>query len=61
ERELLAQIYQLLKENSGEIPAYLLLPGEGQTTRRVPIPFGVYINGSLEKELEYLGCTIESR
>lgn len=61
DRELLAQIYQLLKENSGEIPAYLLLPGDGQSTRRVPIPFGVYTNGDLARELEYLGCTIKGK
>lgn len=61
DRELLARIYQLLKENSGEIPAYLLLPGDGQSTRRVPIPFGVYTNGDLARELEYLGCTIKGK
>ncbi|MDO8487639.1 MAG: DNA polymerase III subunit alpha [Candidatus Curtissbacteria bacterium] len=61
DRELLARVYQLLKENSGEIPAYLLLPGDGQSTRRVPIPFGVYTNGDLARELEYLGCTISGK
>ncbi len=61
DRELLARVYQLLKENSGEIPAYLLLPGDGESTRRVPIPFGVYPDGDLTKELEYLGCTIKGK
>ncbi len=61
DRQLLARIYQLLKENSGEIPAYLLLPGDGQSIRRVPIPFGVYTNGDLARELEYLGCTIKGK
>lgn len=61
DRELLARVYQLLKENSGEIPAYLLLPGDGQSTRRVPIPFGVYTSGDLARELEYLGCTISGK
>ncbi len=61
DRELLAQIYQLLKENSGEIPAYLLLPGDGHAVRRVPIPFGVFVNSNLEQQLEYLGCVITNK
>ncbi|MBI2598962.1 DNA polymerase III subunit alpha, partial [Candidatus Curtissbacteria bacterium] len=61
DRQLLAKIYELLKENSGEIPAYLLLPGGGGNQRRVPVPFGVYKNGSLIRELEYLGCTIKGK
>lgn len=58
DRNLLSQIYQLLKENRGEIPAFLVLISQAGTTRQIPVPFGVDPKDALERELEYLGCTV---
>lgn len=58
DRILLSRIYELLKENPGQLSTFLALPTENGNPRKIPVPFGISISPSLRSELENLGCHI---
>lgn len=58
DRILLSKIYQVLKENPGESPTYLVLPVDNGSSKKFPVPFGAQRTVSLERELTNLGCYI---
>ncbi len=58
DRILLAQIYQVLKANPGDMPIYLLLPAENGVPKKFAVPFSSRRSHDLIRELETLGCTI---
>ncbi len=58
DRILLSKIYEVLKENPGNNPAFLILPGKDSALRKIPVPFGVERNFDLEESLTSLGCHI---
>lgn len=60
DRILLANIYELLKSNPGNMHSFLLLPQDNDKSRRIPIPFGISKSDQLEKRLTNLGCQISS-
>jgi len=55
---LLSKIYEVLKNNPGKNATYLVLPGQDNIARRIPVPFGVSRNFELEDSLSTLGCHI---
>ncbi|MEK9147076.1 MAG: DNA polymerase III subunit alpha [Patescibacteria group bacterium] len=58
DRILLSRVYQILKENPGDQPTYLVLPSENGNSKKMPVPFGSRKTERLEKELISLGCQI---
>ncbi|OGD98024.1 DNA polymerase III subunit alpha [Candidatus Curtissbacteria bacterium RIFCSPLOWO2_01_FULL_38_11b] len=60
DRILLAKIYELLKSNPGNLSTFLLLPGDDDKSRRIPVPFGISKSDQLEKRLVNLGCQLAS-
>lgn len=58
DRILLSKIYEILKENKGNIPAYLSLLSANGQNRKIPVPFGVRVDENLRKSLENLGCQL---
>ncbi len=58
DRILLSKIYEVLKENSGKSPTFLILPGQDSAVRKIPVPFGVERSFNLEDSLSNLGCRI---
>jgi len=60
DRVLLSKIYEVLKENPGKNPAFLIIPGQDSAMRKIPVPFGVERTFNLEDSLDRLGCHIKS-
>ena len=58
DRILLSKIYEVLKNNPGKSATYLVLPGQDNVARSIPVPFGVSRNFELEDGLNTLGCHI---
>ncbi|MBI2012411.1 DNA polymerase III subunit alpha [Candidatus Curtissbacteria bacterium] len=58
DRTLLSKIYEVLKENQGEIPTFLVLPTNNGNPRKIQVPFGARRSVTLEHQLESLGCKI---
>jgi len=58
DRILLSKIYEVLKESPGNTTTYLILPGEDNANRQIPVPFTVSRTVDLESRLEHLGCVI---
>jgi DNA polymerase-3 subunit alpha len=58
DRILLSKIYEVLKNNPGKSETHLILPGQDNVDRRIPVPFGVSRNFGLEDSLSALGCHI---
>ena len=58
DRILLSKIYQVLKDNPGEVSTYLVLPAQNGSPKKFAVPFGARKSFTLEKELETLGCRI---
>ncbi|HSX19257.1 MAG TPA: DNA polymerase III subunit alpha [Candidatus Saccharimonadales bacterium] len=56
DRQLLSQIYQVLKENPGESPTFLVLPGDDGSAKKFSVPFGSRRSLQLERDLKDLGC-----
>lgn len=57
DRVLLSQIYEILKSSPGDCTTYLIIPGNDDQDRKIPVPFSVAKTSSLEKELSSLGCS----
>ena len=58
DRILLSRVYQVLKSSPGNVPTYLVLPSDGGSPKKFPVPFGLTKTASLETELNSLGCRI---
>lgn len=58
DRILLSQIYEVLKNSPGNLPAYLIVPGSDNQNRKIPVPFKVIRSVEVERELASLGCTM---
>lgn len=58
DRILLSKIYEVLKKNSGDSPAFLVLPQNNNQVRKVPVPFGVKRTSNLEDQLHALDCQV---
>ena len=58
DRVLLSKIYQVLKENPGDIPVYLILQGDNEVNRRFSVPFGASYTQGLKSKLKDLGCQV---
>ena len=60
DRILLAKIYEVLKENPGDLSTYLILPDDNNKSRKVAVPFGISKNIELEDKLLKLGCLLNN-
>ena len=60
DRILLAKIYEVLKANPGGLATYLIVGGDDNSPRKIPVPFGIDKNIELLDELENLGCHINA-
>ena len=58
DRILLGKIYKLLKQNSGDTVACLVLSGDNGVKKKFSVPFGIYLNSNLENELLELDCQV---
>lgn len=58
DRILLSRVYQILKENPGDQPTYLVLPSVDGYPKKMPVPFGSRKTERLERQLTNLGCQI---
>ncbi len=58
DRVLLSRIYEILKENPGDMLIYLFLPTDNGSSRRFSVPFTSKKSPQLKRELEELGCRI---
>lgn len=58
DRILLSRVYQILKENPGDQPTYLVLPSSNGDAKKMPVPFGSRKTERLERQLISLGCQI---
>ncbi len=57
-RQILQQIYQLLKAHPGPYQTLLVIPGHNGENRKIPIPFTISLDESLSDGLKKLGCDI---
>ncbi len=57
DRVLLSQIYEILKSSPGDCTTYLIIPGNDDQDRKIPVPFSVARTPTLERELSSLGCS----
>ena len=58
DRLLLSKIYQVLKENPGEDPIFLILQGDNGSSKKFSVPFGTKRSEQLTSNLLDLGCRV---
>lgn len=58
DRILLSKIYQVLKDNPGDLKTFLVLPADNGVLKKFPVPFGARRTFTLERDLTSLGCQI---